>query len=371
MAKYTVKKLDVSRPAVQQTSFRILYSAFNETSDRRSAADSLPKNTNIFKKLEQTECFGVFQGATQVGFGILRDLKNDTYRISHIAVDPHFRHDGAGRKLVRGMLRSVEQRGGGTVILQTDPNRKQERKWFQSMGFAPAKRGTDDGVSLALTVDEKICTYLDLCESLDAYADLTYGFYRVDEDPYCDTYPVALVLMRPYRCDSDIGDAAYHEILLREKERLNEILRSVSNYLNDRGIQNLPMPLHRHDVDESLARKAAALRAGLGWLGKNDRVVNRVYGSKTVTCRIYINTDLPVNTHVRHNHCGDCKLCVEACPVECLKNKKWSTRVSRKDIIDEAACLEYRSRNYSMTGSYEECDRCVRFCPGKKRTKTR
>ncbi len=371
MAKYTVKKLDVSRPAVQQTSFRILYSAFNETSDRRSAADSLPKNTNMFKKLEQTECFGVFQGATQVGFGILRDLKNNTYRISHVAVDPNFRHDGAGRKLVRGMLRAVVQRGGGTVILQTDPNRKQERKWFQSMGFAPAKRGTDDGVSLAITLDERICTYLDLCESLDSYADLTYGFYRVDEDPYCDTYPVALVLMRPYRCDADISDASYHEILLREKERLNEILRSVSNYLNDRGIQNLPMPLHRHDVDESLARKAAALRAGLGWLGKNDRVVNRVYGSKTVTCRIYINADLPVNTHIRHNHCGDCKLCVEACPVECLKNKKWSTRVSRKDVIDEAACLEYRSRNYSATGSYEECDRCVRSCPGKKGTKTR
>ncbi len=366
MAKYTVKKLDVSRPAVQQTSFRILYAAFNDSSDRRAAADTLPKKTNMFKKLEQTECFGVFQGATQVGFGILRDLKNNTYRISHVAVDPLFRHDGAGRKLVRFMIRSVAERGGGTVILQTDPGKKQERKWFMSMGFEPAKRGTDDGVSLTLTVNERICSYLDLCESLDRYADLIYGFYSVDEDPYCDTYPVALVLMRPYRCTGQESDNAYHEILLREKERLNEILRSVSNYLNDRGVQNLPMPLHRHDVDESLARKAAALRAGLGWLGKNDRVVHRVYGSQTVSCRIYINADLPVNTHIRHNHCGDCRACVDACPVECLKNKKWSTRVSRKDIIDESACLEYRSRSYSQTGLYSECDRCVRCCSGKK-----
>lgn len=365
MAKYTVKRLDVSRPAVQQTSFRILYMAYNNASDRRTAENTLPKN-NMFKKLEQTECFGVFQGATQVGFGILRDLKNNTYRISHIAVDPLFQHDGAGGKLVRSMVRSVADRGGGTVILQTDPNKRKERKWFQSMGFAPAKRGTDDGATLSLTVDARINSYLELCESLDRYVDLVYGFYAVDEEPYCDTYPTALVLMRPYRCTGAENDDSYHQMLLREKDRLNEILRSVSIWLNDRGVQNLPMPLHRHDVDESLARKAAALRAGLGWLGKNDRIVHRIHGSKLVTCRIYINADLPVNTHIRHNHCGDCKACVDVCPVSCLKNKKWSTRVPRKDVIDETACLEYRSRAYSQTGLYSECDRCVRCCPGKK-----
>lgn len=366
MAKYTVKKLDVSNPAVQKTSFRILYAAFNESSDRRAASDALPKKTNMFKKLEQTECYGVFQGATQVGFGILRDLKNQTYRISHIAVDPMFRHDGAGRRLVRFMIRSVAQRGGGTLILQTDPSKKQERKWFQSMGFSPSKRGTDDGASLTLTVDDRICRYLDLCDVLDQFVDLMYGFYAVDEDPYCDTYPISLVLMRPYHCTGQESDEAYHQLLLREKERLNEILRSVSITLNDWGIQNLPMPLQRFDVDESLARKAAALRAGLGWLGKNDRVVHRLYGSCMVSCRIYINADLPVNAHIRHNHCGTCRACVDACPVGCLKNKKWSTKVSRKDVIDEAACLEYRSRTYSQTGIYSECDHCVRCCTGKK-----
>lgn len=366
MAKYIVRKLDVSRPAVQQNSFRILFDAFNEAPDRRSAGDAIPKNTNMFKKLENTECYGVFRGATQIGFGILRDLKNDTYRISHLAVDPLFRHDGAGRTLVLSMLRAVDRKGGGTVILQTDPSRKQERKWFKSMGFSPSKRGTDDGSFLSVTLDARVRLYLDLCESLDTYADLSYGFYAVDEDPYVNTYPVALVLMRPFRCDGKESDEAYHELLLREKERLNEILRSVSISLNDLGIQNLPMPLYRQEVDESLARKAAALRAGLGWLGKNDRVVHHIYGSKTVTCRIYINADLPVNTHIRRNHCGECRACVDACPVGCLKNKKWSARVSRKDIIDESACLEYRSRSYSRTGLYTECDRCIRFCPGKK-----
>ena len=150
------------------------------------------------------------------------------------------------------------------------------------------------------------------------------------------------------------------------QDHLNQILRSVSIYLNDLGLQNLPVPLNPNDVDESLARKAAALRAGLGWLGKNDRVVHRIYGSQTVSCRIYVNADLPVNTHIRQNQCGDCRICVDSCPVECLKNKKWSPRVSRKDVIDEATCLEYRSRAYSQTGRYTECDRCVRCCPGKK-----
>lgn len=366
VARYIVKKLDMTRPAVQQTSFRILYESFNETTDRKNTGEALPKNTNMMKISEQTECFGVFQGATQVGFGILRDLKNDTYRISHIAVDEDYRHDGAGRKLVRAMIRSVAERGGGTLILQTDPSKKQERKWFQSMGFSPSKRGTDDGASLSLTVDDRIESYLDLCDALDRYSGLIYGFYAVDEEPYCDTYSVALVLMRAYRLNGNETDEKYHDIMLKERTRINEILRSVSIYFNDRGIQNLPMPLNSNQIDESLARKAAALRAGLGWLGKNDRVVHPIYGSNLVSCRIYINADLPVNTYLRRNNCGDCRACVDACPVGCLKNKKWSARIPRKDIIDESACLEYRSRGYSQTGRYSECDLCVRCCAPQK-----
>lgn len=366
VAKYTVKKLDVSLADVQQNSFRILFSAFNDATDRRVVGNVLPKKTNMFKKLEQTECFGVFQGATQIGFGILRDQKDGTYRLSHIAVDPAFRHDGAGRKLVLSMLRTVLNYGGKTVIVQTDPSRRRERKWFQSMGFAAPKKGTDDGSTLILTFSESVRTYLDLCDALDRYADLVYGFYAVDEDPYCDTFPTALVLMRPFRCSEQLGDEAYHQLILREKNRLNEILRSVSIHLNDLGIHNLPMPLHHNDIDESLERKAAALRAGLGWFGKNDRVVHRIYGSQMISCRIYIQFELPVNTHIRRNHCGDCRACVDACPVECLKNKKWSANVPRKEVIDEAACLEYRSRSYSQLGRYTECDRCVRCCPGKK-----
>ncbi|MBO7523574.1 MAG: hypothetical protein J6T30_06970, partial [Bacteroidales bacterium] len=105
---------------------------------------------------------------------------------------------------------------------------------------------------------------------------------------------------RNSRAGANILEVDLHiEKLLHEKSRMNAVLRSVSNYLTDRGISNLPMPLHRDDVDETLHRKAAALRAGLGWLGKNDRVVHRLYGSQTVTARIYLGEEFPVNTHIR------------------------------------------------------------------------
>lgn len=366
MVRFTVKKLDFTKGDVRQKSFQVLYAAYNGGADRTASAAMIPKTANAFRKLGKTACYGVFQGAEQIGFGILSDLHDGSYRISYVSVDPVCRHAGAGRKLVRTMLRRVADMGGTTVIVQPEAGNRVQRKWFQSMGFSSLKRGTDDGTSLVLTVDDRIRAFLDLCDTLDRYANLVYGFYEVDEEPYCDTYPVALVLMHPFRCTEKDRDEIYHENLIHEKERLNTVLRSVSNYLNDQGISNLPMPAPRDDVDESLSRKAAALRAGLGWLGKNDRVVHRIYGAKTVTCRIYINADFPVNTYIRRNTCGDCRLCVDACPVACLKDKKWSPKVPRKEVIDEAACLEYRSRSYPQTGLYEECDRCLRCCGEKK-----
>lgn len=366
VAKYIVKKLNMAREDVRQKSFQILFAAFNEDQKRSEINSVLPKRTTPFRKLEQTECFGVFQGAGQVGFGILSDLKGGSYRISYIAVDPTFRHDGAGRKLVHAMLSEVVARSGETVILQTEAGNKIQRKWFQSMGFSSARKGTDDGISLTLTLNDTMRAYLALCDTLDRYANLIYGFYEVEEEPYCDTYPVALVLMQPFRCSEKERDEVYHENMIHEKERLNEVLRSVSNYLTDHGFQNLPMPIPHNDVDGSLARKAAALQAGLGWFGKNDRVIHPIYGAKTVSCRIYINADFPVNTHLRKNQCGDCRACVDACPAKCLKNRKWNGKISRKEIIDESACLEYRSQNYAQTGRYSECDLCVRCCRGKK-----
>ena len=366
MAKYLVRQLDFSLAEVRQQSFRILYTAFHGDGDRKEVTRLLPKSEKGFKKPGQIECYGVFQGSEQIGFATLTDLKEGAYRIGYVAVAPAYQHDLAGRRLVLSMLRTVVRRGGNTVIAQVSVGDKIQRKWFQSMGFRSLKRGTDDGATLVLTVDETIRAYLDLCESLDRYANLLYGFYAVDEEPYCDTYPVALVLMQPFSCSEKDRDEAYHEMLIHEKSRMNAVLRSVSNYLTDRGIQNLPMPLHRDDVDETLSRKVAALRAGLGWLGKNDRVVHRIYGAQFVSCRIYVNADFPVNTHIRPNACGDCRACVDACPVQCLKNRKWSPRVPRKEVIDEALCLEHRSRFYAQTGRYAECDRCLRCCGNRK-----
>ena len=372
MLKYSVKRLDLKQPAIRRRSLEILKKAYDASvlGHRGTPSDAVPATgTELLRFSGKYEGYGVFVLNMQVGFGLLSWENPEQYFLSFLAVLPEYQHDGAGRRLALGMVREALRRKANEVSVILDGGDRVRKNWLRSLGFSSLKREEDSRIQLSLIFNEDYRKFLSLCSMLDRYTSLKYGFFEVEQEPYCDSFQTGLVLMQPFSFDRSRREEDYHTALILEKERLNIKLRAVSNYLQENGIPNLPRPSGREDVisEESLSVKEAALRAGMGWLGKNDRVVNRIYGARMLCCVIYIDADFPVNREIRKNACGECRKCVDLCPAKCLKNRKWNTRLSRKAIIDENVCMSFRSEGYRSKGRYDDCDLCVWCCPGQSK----
>ena len=109
--------------------------------------------------------------------------------------------------------------------------------------------------------------------------------------------------------------------------------------------------------------RAWAVRAGLGWIGRNGMLVNPEFGTFTFIGTLITTLELKPNTPME-NRCGTCMKCVEACPTKAiLKNK----------TIDARRCLSYQT--IEKRGEIDEelrelagntlygCDRCQLACP--------
>lgn len=89
-----------------------------------------------------------------------------------------------------------------------------------------------------------------------------------------------------------------------------------------------------------LPHKKIATMSGLGWIGKNNLLVTEKYGAALSMCSVL--TDMPldtVNTEIISSRCGECNLCVKACPVQAIHGKKWELGTSRDDIVDVYQCI--------------------------------
>ncbi|KWW30801.1 MAG: (Fe-S)-binding protein [bacterium P3] len=116
-----------------------------------------------------------------------------------------------------------------------------------------------------------------------------------------------------------------------------------------------------------VADKHWAVRAGLGWLGRNTLLINPTYGSlcflaELVTVTLVDSYDLPVA-----NRCGDCHRCLDACP-----NRALQSGPNGGSRLDARRCTSYHtveSRASRLPESLQRrgyafgCDCCQLVCP--------
>nr|WP_139491881.1 tRNA epoxyqueuosine(34) reductase QueG [Brevibacillus dissolubilis] len=116
----------------------------------------------------------------------------------------------------------------------------------------------------------------------------------------------------------------------------------------------------------SLSDRAVAERAGLGWVGKNCALITPELGSYVFLGELLTNLPLPPDTPVEEG-CGECNLCVEACPTGALiqggqldaqKCVAYLTQV--KDFIPEQYRAKIGNRLYG-------CDTCQTVCPHNRK----
>lgn len=140
----------------------------------------------------------------------------------------------------------------------------------------------------------------------------------------------------------------YHRVI---KERLSPFVNENTLALVD-----------NHTLDERLCLELT----GLAFLGKNNLMIHQDYGSY-----FFIGLLLSKETHkevivLNNDTCGDCEICIKACPVGALTNGYDVNKcMSAYNQIKEPLSDEVIKHNYLLLG----CDICQRVCPKNKHIK--
>ena len=108
--------------------------------------------------------------------------------------------------------------------------------------------------------------------------------------------------------------------------------------------------------------REAALRAGVGFYGKNTMLITRRFGSWVVLGTLV--TDVEVEpTPPLGLDCGSCTLCIEACPTDAL---------DEPGVLDATRCLSYWTQSAKpfpepfreeLGDQVYGCDICQEVCP--------
>jgi epoxyqueuosine reductase len=147
----------------------------------------------------------------------------------------------------------------------------------------------------------------------------------------------------------------YHHVLRDRLERLTAFIK-----------ERVPDARMESMVDTgALSDRAVAERAGIGWSGKNCSIITPELGSWVYLGEIITDLPFPPDTPVLDG-CGDCTLCIDACPTGALvgpgqldAKRCISFLTQTKDIIP----LEFREK---IGNRLYGCDTCQQVCPKNK-----
>lgn len=102
-----------------------------------------------------------------------------------------------------------------------------------------------------------------------------------------------------------------------------------------------------------LPHKTIASLGGLGWIGKNNLLTTRKYGSAFSMCSILTNIPLEtISCEPVPSKCGTCKICQNICPAKVIKGNTWKPGTVREHLVDVYHCIQ--------------CLKCMAACPYTK-----
>ncbi len=117
--------------------------------------------------------------------------------------------------------------------------------------------------------------------------------------------------------------------------------------------------------DNCIPLKPAAVKAGLGWQGKNTLLIHKKYGSFQALGGIITNAELAESYDMEEDHCGSCIACAAGCPGEALENRNLNRSKCLSNLLEEDHMPETVSAipdNYVF-----ECDICQDVCPWNRK----
>ncbi|MDE3104517.1 MAG: tRNA epoxyqueuosine(34) reductase QueG [Acidobacteriota bacterium] len=157
--------------------------------------------------------------------------------------------------------------------------------------------------------------------------------------------------------DGSLGPTDYHEELLGAMASVQSALQ-----------QRFGAAMRCYVDTGPLVERAMAVKAGLGWTGKNTCLLHPKLGSWLLLAVLVTDIPMPVEVAPLPDRCGSCTRCLDACPTGAL--------VAPREM-DASRCIAYLT--IEKKGSIAEelragmgrqvfgCDICQEVCPWNRK----
>jgi epoxyqueuosine reductase len=144
---------------------------------------------------------------------------------------------------------------------------------------------------------------------------------------------------------------------------LDQTAVKICNYIQKKGYSALPIPasiiLDWENQKAHLSHKKIGYLAGLGWIGRNNLLVNKNLGSQFRLATILTDAPLKIDKPSKDS-CGTCRLCISVCPAQAIKESALE--------FDYNRCFE-KLKEFQKQKLVDQyiCGVCVKVCGREKK----
>ncbi|GAB6151931.1 tRNA epoxyqueuosine(34) reductase QueG [Desulfosporosinus burensis] len=236
--------------------------------------------------------------------------------------------------------------------------KKNIKKWgselgFISIGFTKADTMDDLAPMVKARIDQGLATPFEDTEiqrRLDPRAVW----------PLCQT-----VVVLAYPLPSSLPPQKGEGVLARSAVGVDyhHVLNQKIKALMDTMIRNNWQGNFDFQVDTGpLIERGFAVRAGSGWIGRNQQLIIPNYGSFVMLAILLLDQTIPPDAALKAGQCGSCQKCLHACPAQIIGQEPFAAK----------RCISYLTQSKEMLTAEERgqlgtqifgCDACQEVCP--------
>ena len=153
-------------------------------------------------------------------------------------------------------------------------------------------------------------------------------------------------------------------------DRMNLNASMMASYIQRQGYGAFPVAASQSFNDEKIhsifSHKLAAHLSGHGWIGKSCMLITRECGPRVRWVSILTDMPLEPTGRMQEERCGDCRECVDICPVGAYTGRAFDPTEPREMRLDAAKCQNYFTQ-MGKRGETPVCGLCLYVCPhGRK-----
>jgi epoxyqueuosine reductase len=168
-----------------------------------------------------------------------------------------------------------------------------------------------------------------------------------------------------YRHEEPSAISSYRALYNSANSALNIAALVIAGKTQEAGFRAYPIPASQtaspRRLEGAFSHKLAAHLAGLGWIGKSCLLITPDHGPRLRLATVL--TDAPMQPgNPLSDRCGDCRKCVEVCPVGAFTGVNFDPSEPRDVRFRAHLCNDYSERRARFLGE-DLCGLCVHICP--------